>query len=169
MNTRQCLGEIEELRKCLLGGLERLRALELLLNPDSSHPATSTSERTILIADDDPIQCKVLSRMLSAMGYESRVVHTGQEVLAELENQLYPVVLLDVQMPELDGLETARRIRYRFSPSPYLIALTAGSSSADRRSVMEAGMQDYLAKPLRREELRDALSQAFLGEAGESA
>jgi CheY-like chemotaxis protein len=154
MNKREIMDEIESIRTHLNGSLDRLRALEILLDP-----ALPDSPEQVLVADDDPIHLKVVSRMLATLGYDCVVVGSGHEALAQLEASRFKLVLLDVEMPDLDGLETARRIRSRCYPSPYIIALTAGSAASTRRSVMEAGMQDYLAKPLRIEDLKDALLQ----------
>jgi signal transduction histidine kinase/BarA-like signal transduction histidine kinase len=114
----------------------------------------------ILLAEDDAISQKVTLRSLTQMGHRVDIVSSGLDVLAALQRSTYDVVLLDVEMPGLDGLETARQIHQRFTPTPYLIALTAGNSAADRRKVMLAGIHDYLAKPLRPQELADALTQA---------
>lgn len=116
----------------------------------------------ILLAEDDPISQKVTLRTLRQLGHRVDIVSSGVQVLEALQRSTYDVVLLDVEMPEMDGLETARCIHQRFVPSPYLIALTAGATASDRRKAMLAGMHDYLAKPLRTEELQDALSQARL-------
>ena len=119
-----------------------------------------TGALMILLAEDDAISQKVTLRSLTQMGHKVDIVASGLDVLQALQRATYDVVLLDVEMPGLDGLETAREIHRRFIPSPYLIALTAGNSAADRRKVMLAGMHDYLAKPLRPQELADALTQA---------
>ena len=149
--------EISELRELMTRGLDRLRALELLLH---SGQGAETPTRGILMADDDPIQRKVVSRMLESLGYTCTAVASGQEALDQVAEGGFEVLLLDVDMPEMGGLETARRIRAAHHPGPYIIALTAGSAASDRRSVMTAGMQDYLTKPLRLQELKDALEQS---------
>lgn len=127
----------------------------------STTPAASADagRLRVLLAEDDAICQKVALRILNSMGHRVDIVSNGVDVLEALQRGTYDVVLLDVEMPELDGLETAREIHQRFAPPPYLIALTAGNSAADRRKVMLAGMQDFLAKPLRAEELADALTQ----------
>lgn len=114
----------------------------------------------ILLAEDDPISQKVTLRSLRKLGHKVDIVSSGLQVLEALKRATYDVVLLDVEMPEMDGLETARQIKRRFVPSPYLIALTAGTSAQDRRQVMLSGMNDYLAKPLRQDELVDALGRS---------
>lgn len=119
----------------------------------------SNGRLRVLLAEDDAICQKVALRILNSMGHRVDIVSNGLDVLEALQRGSYDVVLLDVEMPGLDGLETAREIHERFVPVPYLIALTAGNSAADRRKVMLAGMHDFLAKPLRAEELADALTQ----------
>lgn len=118
-----------------------------------------TGRLRVLLAEDDAICQKVALRILSSMGHRVDIVSTGLDVLEALQRGTYDLLLLDVEMPGLDGLETARQVHQRFTPAPYMIALTAGNSAADRRKVMLAGMQDFLAKPLRAEELADALTQ----------
>lgn len=124
-----------------------------------SAPASEVGRLHVLLAEDDAVCQKVALRILNSMGHRVDIVSNGLDVLEALQRGSYDVVLLDVEMPALDGLETARQIHQRFTPVPYLIALTAGNSAADRRKVMLAGMQDFLAKPLRAEELADALTQ----------
>lgn len=130
--------------------------------PSPSQKADSSPEvrpLMVLVAEDDAISQKVTLRCLHQMGHKVDIVSSGLGVLEALQRATYDVVLLDVEMPGLDGLETARQIHQRFTPVPYLIALTAGTSAADRRRVMQAGIQDYLSKPLRSHELADALTQ----------
>jgi CheY-like chemotaxis protein/HPt (histidine-containing phosphotransfer) domain-containing protein len=85
------------------------------------------------------------------------VAGNGREVLEALGRQAYDVVLLDVQMPEMDGLEAARRIRERWNPGPRLIAMTANALRGDREACLAAGMDDYLSKPVAPAELAAAL------------
>ena len=126
----------------------------------ASAPVSPESGRLrVLLAEDDAICQKVALRMLNGLGHRVDIVPSGLDVLDALQRGTYDVILLDVEMPGLDGLETARQIHERFTPVPYMIALTAGNSAADRRKVMLAGIQDFLAKPLRAEELADAFTQ----------
>ncbi|MBT9583081.1 response regulator [bacterium] len=130
-------------------------------SPPSAAPvADQIAPLMILLAEDDAISQKVTLRSLTQFGHKVDIVSSGLDVLKALQRATYDVVLLDVEMPGLDGLETARQIHQRFTPTPYLIALTAGNSAADRRKVMLAGIHDFLAKPLRPQELADALTQA---------
>ena len=105
---------------------------------------------------------KVALRLLERLGYRADVVSNGLEALAALERQPYNVVLMDVQMPELDGLDTSRRIceRWPQESRPHIIAMTANALPEDREACFAAGMNDYVAKPIRGDELAAALKRA---------
>jgi PAS domain S-box-containing protein len=115
----------------------------------------------ILLAEDNVINQKVAKLTLARLGYRPDVVGNGVEVLDALQRQAYDVVFLDVQMPVMDGLETARRIakQYPIAQRPYAIALTANAMQGDREVCLAAGMDDYISKPIRVEELVQALSR----------
>ncbi|WP_066426297.1 PAS domain S-box protein [Anabaena sp. 4-3] len=110
----------------------------------------------ILLAEDIVLNQKVALLMLKKMGYRADVVANGLEVLAALQHQPYDVVLMDVNMPEMDGLETSRRIR-EMGYRPYIIAMTANAMHGDREACLAAGMNDYITKPLQIEELTKVL------------
>jgi len=114
----------------------------------------------ILLAEDNAVNQRVALGMLDRLGYRADVVANGREVLAVLELVRYDVVLMDVQMPEMDGLEAARRIRQNVprESRPRIIAMTANAMSGDRERCLEAGMDDYLHKPIGLEELAAALA-----------
>jgi CheY-like chemotaxis protein len=114
----------------------------------------------ILLAEDNAVNQKLALRLLSQMGYRADVSGNGLEATQAVERQPYDVVLMDVQMPEMDGLEATRRIcaRWPRGRRPRIIALTANAMQGDREICLEAGMDDYLAKPIRVEELVAALS-----------
>ncbi len=128
---------------------------------------TKTDARTgtsralrILVAEDNPVNQKMAMLMLKRLGYRGEAVADGREVLKALERQPYDVVLMDIQMPEMDGLEAAKRIRERRSSAqPKIIAVTAYAMTGDRERCIEAGMQDYLAKPFTQEELKAVLER----------
>lgn len=92
------------------------------------------------------------------MGYRADVASNGIEAVQSVERQTYDVVLMDVQMPEMDGLEASRRICARWPRGirPTIIAMTANAMAGDREMCLEAGMDDYLSKPIRRDELMKA-------------
>jgi CheY-like chemotaxis protein/HPt (histidine-containing phosphotransfer) domain-containing protein len=126
-----------------------------------SFRAAATSSLRILLAEDNPVNQKVALRLLERLGYGADVASTGLEALAALERERFDVVLMDVQMPELDGLDAARRIceRWPRDVRPRIIAMTANAMAEDREACFAAGMDDYLAKPIRPDELADALSR----------
>ena len=121
-----------------------------------------TAERfplRILLAEDIAVNQKLAVAMLERMGYRPDVVANGCEVLEALERQAYDVVLMDVRMPEMDGLEATRRIRATRPPDrqPRIVALTAHALREDRQMCLAAGMDDYLSKPFQPAELKAAL------------
>lgn len=115
----------------------------------------------LLIAEDNLINQKVALRILERLGYQADMVTNGVEVLAQLERQTYDVILMDVQMPEMDGITATRQIhkRYLAGERPYIIALTANALTGDKEQYLACGMDDYLSKPIRIEDVKDALSR----------
>jgi signal transduction histidine kinase/DNA-binding response OmpR family regulator len=115
----------------------------------------------ILLAEDNVVNQKVGVALLKKMGYHPDVVANGLEVLSAVHRQTYDVILMDVQMPEMDGLEASRRIVQELEVDirPRLIALTANVFKADRDACLAAGMDGFLAKPLDIAQLRAALLQ----------
>ncbi|HEX6953193.1 MAG TPA: GAF domain-containing protein [Gaiellaceae bacterium] len=116
----------------------------------------------ILLAEDNAMNQKVALRLLEQLGYRADVANNGLEAIAALERQPYDVVLMDVQMPELDGLDATRRIceQWPEETRPHIIAMTANALPEDREACFAAGMNDYVAKPIRAEELVAALKRA---------
>jgi GAF domain-containing protein/CheY-like chemotaxis protein len=111
----------------------------------------------ILLAEDNVVNQKLALRFLQQMGYRADVASNGIEAVASVERQTYDVVLMDVQMPEMDGLEATRRIRARNGNRPRIVAMTANATQRDRELCLAAGMDDYLTKPIRVERLVEAL------------
>jgi PAS domain S-box-containing protein len=116
----------------------------------------------ILLAEDNAMNQKVALRLLETLGYRADVAVNGLEAIAALEAKPYDVVLMDVQMPELDGLDATRRIvsEWPEDTRPHIIAMTANALPEDREACFAAGMNDYVAKPIRSEELAAALKRA---------
>ncbi|GAF82228.1 unnamed protein product, partial [marine sediment metagenome] len=123
----------------------------------------------ILLAEDNAVNQKLALRLLERMGYRADVAGNGIEAIEALRRQPYDVVLMDVQMPEMDGLEATRRIRSLPSLSsppqggrqPRIIAMTASVMQEDRDACKAAGMDDYVSKPIRVKELVSALSKCL--------
>jgi CheY-like chemotaxis protein len=119
----------------------------------------------ILLAEDNAVNQKVAARFLELMGYRCDVASDGREALESLLRQPYDVVLMDVQMPEMNGYEVTGEVRRRFSPDrqPQIIALTAHATAQDREECLQSGMDDYLTKPLSapllEQKLRDAATR----------
>ena len=111
----------------------------------------------ILLAEDNEVNQMVALKMLEKIGYQADVAANGQEVLQALERQDYDLILMDVQMPEMDGLETSKKIRKQWPNGPKIIAMTAYALEGDRERCLEAGMDDYIAKPVKMNELADIL------------
>ena len=113
----------------------------------------------ILLAEDNVVNQKLALRLLQQMGYRADLASNGIEAVESVERQSYDVVLMDVQMPEMDGLEAARRINARFGAGgrPRIVAMTANAMQGDREMCLAAGMDDYITKPIRVESLVAAL------------
>ena len=158
-----------------------------LLNILGTYPAipkkqTTTSEfaiepgtlppMSILLAEDIVINQKVVLQMLKRLGCRADVAANGLEVLDALRRQHYDLILMDVQMPEMDGLEATRRVRSgewiqngeenNFHKQPYIVAMTANAMQGDREICLQAGMDEYMSKPIRVDDLVRVLSQVRL-------
>jgi CheY-like chemotaxis protein/HPt (histidine-containing phosphotransfer) domain-containing protein len=115
----------------------------------------------VLLADDNPINQKVGASVLKKLGYLADIAQNGTEVLSALEQHPYDILFLDVQMPEMDGLECARQIcqRWNRDKRPVVIAMTGNALMGDREKCLAAGMDDYISKPVRIAELQNALER----------
>ena len=116
----------------------------------------------ILLVEDNAVNQKVTLGQLARLGYRADLAANGLEALDALERQRYDLVLMDVQMPEMDGLSATRRIAARWPANarPRIVAMTAHALPSDRDECLRAGMDDYLSKPIRLSELADALARA---------
>ncbi len=118
-----------------------------------AEPAETGPPLRVLVAEDHPVNQRLLLLLLEKLGQRADVVSDGAEAVAAVARRDYDVVLMDVQMPELDGLAATRRIRERSGPQPRIVALTANALPGDREACLTAGMDGYLTKPLKRDEL----------------
>ncbi|MDQ1089698.1 two-component regulator propeller domain-containing protein [Siphonobacter sp. SORGH_AS_1065] len=115
----------------------------------------------ILIAEDNIFNQKVATRTLGKLGYVIDIAINGLEVLSMLEQKSYDVIFMDVQMPEMDGLEATQQVRKMKIAQPQIIAMTANALTGDREMCLQAGMNDYISKPIQITELKNSLIRAF--------
>jgi PAS domain S-box-containing protein len=129
----------------------------------SSLPDVEHSPMRILVAEDNAINQRVILMMLKHLGYEAEIAVNGIEALSRLDGKPFDLVLMDVQMPEMNGLDAATKIceLYPVGRRPHIIALTANAMAEDRELCLKAGMDDYLAKPIRKDLLASALKKAY--------
>ena len=113
----------------------------------------------ILLAVDKVVNQKLAMRLLQQMGYRADLASNGIEAIESVERQTYDVVLMDVQMPEMDGMEASRHItsKYQAHERPRIMAMTANAMQGDREACLAAGMDDYVTKPIRVDSLVQAL------------
>ena len=153
--------------------------LSLFAEQEQAHPGLRPIEATagqfdaglgqrlplhILLAEDNTVNQKLALRLLERMGYRADVAANGLEVLEALQRQRYDVILMDVQMPEMDGLEASRAIHEQWPAQerPRIVAMTANAMRGDREECLAAGMDDYLTKPIQVKALQEALERAGL-------
>jgi len=113
----------------------------------------------VLLAEDNAVNQKLATHLLQRMGYRLEVAGNGLEVLQALERQTFDLVLMDVQMPEMDGIAASKAIHERYTPRPRIVALTANAMAGDREKYLAAGMDDYISKPIRLTELTRVIEE----------
>ena len=160
---------------CLTKPTKPSRLFEVLdsILRDSNHPWPSSMPAPmmdapsqgegVLLAEDNAVNQKVALMMLRKLGYRADVAANGLEVLAAIKRQRYDIILMDVQMPEMDGLEATRKIvELHPDPSarPWIVAVTANAMQGDRERCLAAGMDDYISKPINRDKLEAAMLRA---------
>lgn len=133
----------------------------------SSIPEHSLADQCplrILVAEDNPTNQKLILHILQKMGYNPALACDGTEVLAHLEREAFDLIFMDIQMPEMDGLETSRQIvrRIPLEQRPKIVAMTAFGLHEDRQRFLTAGMDDYLSKPIVIEQVRVLLQRWYL-------
>jgi CheY-like chemotaxis protein len=139
-----------------------------LRGPMVAAPAPALRPTRILLAEDNPVNQRVAMHMLRALGFTADLVGDGRQAVAALEHTDYEILLLDVQMPEVDGLDVARHlVASRPDPAsrPWIVAITARAMQGDREQCLEAGMDEFLAKPVRRDELARAIEEGLAARA----
>jgi PAS domain S-box-containing protein len=118
------------------------------LGPRPSEPKQPSGvSRRILVAEDNPVNQRIVLKMLQRLGHDATIAGNGQEALDRLHAEAFDLILMDCQMPEMDGYQATREIRRR-SPAPPIVALTANALEGDRQRCLDAGMDDYLTKPI---------------------
>ena len=118
----------------------------------------SSASASILLVEDDVLNQMIASKLLDRLGHQVRIANNGKEALDELETHDFDLVLMDMQMPVMDGIEATRRLRSTGNTLPVL-AFTANTSSDDHRLCLDAGMQDVLIKPVQMETLTRKLER----------
>jgi signal transduction histidine kinase/CheY-like chemotaxis protein len=128
-----------------------------------SHTLSSTFSEEyplrILVAEDNITNQKLAIKILGKLGYKPQVAKNGKEVLELVSDKNYDLILMDVQMPDMDGLEASRMIRLCLTAQPVIIAMTANTLQGDRETCLQAGMDDYISKPINLQELVDILEK----------
>jgi signal transduction histidine kinase/DNA-binding response OmpR family regulator len=148
----------EVLVRAVGGELEESRRQAMPSRVDNQSPETQTLR--ILVAEDNVVNQRVAMRMLEKLGYSADLANNGLEVIDALGRQSYDVVLMDVHMPEMDGLEASRQIRERGGENrPLIVAMTANAMQGDREECLSAGMDDYISKPVQITALQAALER----------
>lgn len=160
----------------MLGDKAQQRTGLAVAGGDGASSATVLPRLRVLVAEDNPVNRRVAKHMLSKCGHDCEIVGNGREVIEALQSQSYDLILMDVQMPEMDGLEATRRIRLDEATSERhipIIAMTAHAMKGDRDRCIDAGMDDYVAKPLQLVEVQRVLAglaeSQIKGTASESA
>jgi PAS domain S-box-containing protein len=131
--------------------------------PASDRPVGEEIPLEVLLAEDNAVNQKVALRFLERLGYRAEAVANGLEAITALENRRYDLVLMDIQMPEMDGFEATRQIRIRLGAErqPKIVALTANAMQGDRETCVAAGMDDYISKPVKMHEIAAVIRKHF--------
>jgi two-component system sensor histidine kinase/response regulator len=156
---------VQSLRQCLTSVLLHHRPSDAASSPPGPMP---TSGLPILLVEDNPVNQRIALLQLRRLGYTADIANDGLQAIAALHQKKYRVVLMDSQMPEMDGLTATRQIRAEqaagdcaIPPDLRIIAMTANAMTGDREACLAAGMDDYVAKPVRLEFLKAAIDRVL--------
>ena len=135
-------------------------------SPEYDHTMGERIPRRILLAEDNPTNQKLAALILEHLGYRADIVANGLEALEALQRQDYDIIFMDMQMPEMDGVQATICIRsdHHISTQPYIIAMTANVLESDRKRCLEAGMNDYVGKPIVVSQLTEAIQRSLNGQ-----
>jgi len=136
-----------------------------LITVDSVRVAPSKPAR-LLVAEDNRVNQRLITKLLEKEGCVCEVVTNGQEALEAVRESSYDLILMDCQMPVMDGFSATRQILAEFPDAPPIIALTAGVTAQERQECEDAGMQDFVAKPIKVERLRECLVKFLSSNSG---
>ena len=145
-------------------GLRSRGRLAAVTREEPTAPLQASFRASVLLVEDNPVNQDVTREMLEAMGYQADIAASGREALQKLAGTSYDLVLMDCQMPGMDGYETTRLIRSNITTSLPIIALTALAMKGDREICLAAGMNDYLSKPFNMQQLGEILKRWLPGE-----
>lgn len=120
-------------------------------------------ELKILVAEDNLVNQMVLSKILKKLGFEVELAKNGEEAVDKALSTAYDLILMDMLMPGKDGIEATVEIRNVHAESPIIVALTANVSKEDRDKCIEAGMNDFISKPISRDRLEELMNKWFSG------
>ncbi len=162
---------LSQLKPCKLANTKRNLMESVGLAEETVKKTEKTAEKlgermplSILLAEDNLVNQKVATRLFKKFGYKIEVANNGLEVLKALEQDSYHLVFMDIQLPEMDGLETTRQLISKWGENrPRIVALTANAMREDKEKCFEAGMDDYLTKPVKPVELEDAIVSTYEG------
>ena len=150
-----------ELKEVISSLLLKTPRVDVTKTPTNPFNTETFAGMNVLLAEDNLINRKVALHILEKLKIHADVAATGQEAVQMLSEQNYDLIFMDVQMPELDGLQATRIIRLtNDTKQPYIIAMTANAMVQDREDCLNAGMNDFVAKPITIESVRQALEQA---------
>ncbi|TVQ52526.1 MAG: response regulator [Spirulina sp. DLM2.Bin59] len=124
--------------------------------PSATQPGKSPLN--VLVVEDNPVNQKLAKLMLQKIGYPADVADNGLLALEMLGQQPYDLIFMDMQMPKMDGLTATKSIRRDFAHQPWIVAMTANALPTDRQACFDAGMNDYIPKPIRLDRVREAIA-----------